>query len=153
MHPAYSVILFTTSSGAGYGLLFWLSLAHVIGAQPVAGWGFFAGLFIALGLITLGLLSSTFHLGRPERAWRALSLAAKAGARLHIARRAALRRAALARNEMAILVDTVAAHVADAFGDARAELRRATRAAAGLDDARAAHARRRAGEKLQNDRV
>ena len=73
MHPAYSVILFTTSSGAGYGLLFWLSLAHVIGAQPVAGWGFFAGLFIALGLITLGLLSSTFHLGRPERAWRALS--------------------------------------------------------------------------------
>ncbi|WP_417524899.1 dimethyl sulfoxide reductase anchor subunit family protein [Marinovum sp.] len=73
MHPAYSVILFTTSSGAGYGLLFWLSLAHVLGAQPVTGWSFFAGLFIALGLITLGLLSSTFHLGRPERAWRALS--------------------------------------------------------------------------------
>jgi sulfite dehydrogenase (quinone) subunit SoeC len=28
---------------------------------------------IALGLISLGLLSSTFHLGHPERAWRAFS--------------------------------------------------------------------------------
>jgi DMSO reductase anchor subunit len=27
----------------------------------------------ALGLITIGLLSSTFHLGHPERAWRAFS--------------------------------------------------------------------------------
>jgi DMSO reductase anchor subunit len=30
-------------------------------------------MMIALGLITIGLLSSTFHLGHPERAWRALS--------------------------------------------------------------------------------
>ncbi len=28
---------------------------------------------VALGLITIGLLSSTFHLGHPERAWRAFS--------------------------------------------------------------------------------
>jgi DMSO reductase anchor subunit len=28
---------------------------------------------VALGLITVGLLSSTFHLGHPERAWRAFS--------------------------------------------------------------------------------
>src|SRR3979411_3202706 len=28
---------------------------------------------LALGAVTVGLLSSTFHLGRPERAWRALS--------------------------------------------------------------------------------
>ena len=73
MHPAYSVILFTTASGAGYGLLFWLGLAHVTGRLPVAGWDFLAAITIALGLVTLGLLSSTFHLGRPERAWRALS--------------------------------------------------------------------------------
>lgn len=73
MHPAYSVILFTTTSGAGYGLLFWLSLAHVVGVFPVTGWDFLAGILVALGLITLGLLSSTFHLGHPERAWRALS--------------------------------------------------------------------------------
>ncbi|TNF18625.1 MAG: dimethyl sulfoxide reductase anchor subunit [Rhodobacteraceae bacterium] len=73
MHPAYSVILFTTASGAGYGLLFWLSLAHVIGVLPLAGWQFLVAICSALALITLGLLSSTFHLGRPERAWRAFS--------------------------------------------------------------------------------
>lgn len=73
MHPAYSVILFTTASGAGYGLLFWLSLAHVVGRFPLAGWDFFAAIFLALTLVTTGLLSSTFHLGRPERAWRAFS--------------------------------------------------------------------------------
>ena len=28
---------------------------------------------LALGLVTAGLLSSTMHLGRPERAWRAFS--------------------------------------------------------------------------------
>src|SRR5581483_5371303 len=35
----------------------------------------FAGIALGLSLttVTVGLLSSTFHLGRPERAWRALS--------------------------------------------------------------------------------
>ena len=32
MHPAYSVIIFTSSSGAGYGLLIWLALARLTGA-------------------------------------------------------------------------------------------------------------------------
>ena len=72
MHPAYSVIFFTTASGAGYGLLFWLSLAHVAGMLP-PGWMRFAAIVVALGLITAGLLSSTLHLGHPERAWRAFS--------------------------------------------------------------------------------
>lgn len=73
MHPAYSVIVFTTASGAGYGLLIWLSAALLLGLiprSPALGW---IGLGVALGLVTLGLLSSTAHLGRPERAWRALS--------------------------------------------------------------------------------
>ncbi len=73
MHPAYSVIIFTTSSGAGYGLLFWLSLAHAMGSVESGSWGFFVTLCLALVLITIGLLSSTLHLGHPERAWRALS--------------------------------------------------------------------------------
>lgn len=73
MHPAYSVILFTTASGAGYGLLFWLSLFHLAGVVPLEGWRAPVALLIALTLITVGLLSSTFHLGHPERAWRALS--------------------------------------------------------------------------------
>ncbi len=73
MHPAYSVILFTTASGAGYGLLFCLSLASMVKATP-AHWACgLIGLGLALGLITMGLLSSTAHLGHPERAWRAFS--------------------------------------------------------------------------------
>jgi DMSO reductase anchor subunit len=36
-------------------------------------WTTVAGLGIALALVALGLVSSTFHLGRPERAWRAFS--------------------------------------------------------------------------------
>ncbi|MGE0628960.1 MAG: dimethyl sulfoxide reductase anchor subunit family protein, partial [Hyphomicrobiaceae bacterium] len=73
MHPAYSVILFTTASGAGYGLLFWLSCLGVSGAIPPDRWIGFWGLGTALALITIGLLSSTAHLGHPERAWRAFS--------------------------------------------------------------------------------
>ncbi|VAV94131.1 Anaerobic dimethyl sulfoxide reductase chain C, anchor subunit [hydrothermal vent metagenome] len=73
MHPAKSVIFFTVASGAGYGLFIWiavLSYARLI--PPVPGFGLTA-LFLSLGLIVSGLLSSTFHLGHPERAWRALS--------------------------------------------------------------------------------
>lgn len=73
MHPAYSVILFTTASGAGYGLLFWLSLFQIAGVAPPSYWAYPVALILSLGLITVGLLASTFHLGHPERAWRALS--------------------------------------------------------------------------------
>ena len=73
MNPAYSVILFTTASGAGYGLLALLGLVG-FNHGPASSFAFgLASIVIALGLITLGLLSSTFHLGHPERAWRALS--------------------------------------------------------------------------------
>jgi sulfite dehydrogenase (quinone) subunit SoeC len=73
MHPAYSVILFTTASGAGYGLLGLLGLVGVNhGPASTAAFALTA-MVIALGLITVGLLSSTFHLGHPERAWRAFS--------------------------------------------------------------------------------
>lgn len=73
MHPAYSVIVFTTLSGAGYGLLAWLAGAAI--TSPIARdatFGF-VGMFVALMLVGAGLLSSTAHLGRPERAWRAFS--------------------------------------------------------------------------------
>ncbi len=73
MHPAYSVIAFTTMSGAGYGLLALLGALGAAGLLPPDRWfGFFA-FAIALGLVTAGLLASTFHLGHPERAWRAFS--------------------------------------------------------------------------------
>ena len=73
MHPAYSVILFTTASGAGYGLLALLGLVG-FNHGPASTMGFaLVAVFVALALITAGLLSSTFHLGHPERAWRAFS--------------------------------------------------------------------------------
>ncbi len=73
MHPAYSVIFFTVASGTGYGLLASLALVGLAGALPASGGFAWTALLIAFGLITFGLLSSTFHLGHPERAWRALS--------------------------------------------------------------------------------
>lgn len=72
MHPAYSVILFTTTSGAGYGLLALLGLSAAT-EMALPRTGALIALLLALGLITFGLLASTFHLGRPERAWRAFS--------------------------------------------------------------------------------
>lgn len=73
MHPAVSIIFFTTASGAGYGLLALMGLFGAFGFLPEDRWLGGVGLVLALGLVTAGLLSSTFHLGHPERAWRALS--------------------------------------------------------------------------------
>lgn len=73
MHPAYSVIFFTTASGAGYGLLFFLGALGALGVVPQTPWFGLAALGTAFVLITSGLLSSSLHLGRPERAWRAFS--------------------------------------------------------------------------------
>lgn len=73
MHPAFSVIFFTVSSGTGYGLLALMGIAGPAGWLPRDPWLGGVGLFIGLALVTSGLMSSTFHLGRPERAWRAFS--------------------------------------------------------------------------------
>lgn len=70
MRPAYSVILFTTLSGAGYGVLGILGALLAAGAAP---WLPVLHLAVGLGLASVGLVASTFHLGRPERAWRAFS--------------------------------------------------------------------------------
>jgi sulfite dehydrogenase (quinone) subunit SoeC len=73
MHPALSVIVFTTTSGAGYGLLIWYGLMSAIPGAPGGRIVALVVLPLALVLVTAGLLSSTLHLGRPERAWRAFS--------------------------------------------------------------------------------
>jgi len=74
MHPAFSVIFFTVSSGAGFGLFALLYFADVLklggglsGAQIAA-----AGA-IAFVFIIGGLLSSVLHLANPKNAWRAFS--------------------------------------------------------------------------------
>ena len=69
MHPAPSVILFTTFSGLGFGLLFWLGL----GQPAPTGWVAFAFFALAYAMAVGGLLASTFHLGHPERAYLALT--------------------------------------------------------------------------------
>ncbi|WP_170479153.1 dimethyl sulfoxide reductase anchor subunit family protein [Ruegeria arenilitoris] len=69
MHPAPSVIVFTTLSGLGFGLLFFLGL----GLPNVTGWVAFTFFVIGFGLSVAGLLASTFHLGRPERAIKAFT--------------------------------------------------------------------------------
>ncbi|GAB3735717.1 dimethyl sulfoxide reductase anchor subunit [Luteimonas pelagia] len=71
MHPAFSVIVFTTLSGAGYGLLAWAALAALTGALPTRP--LLVSVALALVLVTIGLLSSLAHLGKPGRAWRAFS--------------------------------------------------------------------------------
>ena len=73
MKPAISVILFTTASGAGYGLLVLLALFAAAGAVPQSRWFGFLAFGLAFGAITFGLLASVFHLGRPERMWRSFS--------------------------------------------------------------------------------
>lgn len=73
MHPAFSVILFTTASGAGYGLLALMGTRVWHQSLPESFELRMVILVLGLGLVTAGLLSSTFHLGHPERAWRAFS--------------------------------------------------------------------------------
>ena len=69
MHPAPSVIFFSVFSGLGFGLLVWLG----IGIPAVSGWSAFAFFVIAYVLAVGGLISSTFHLGHPERALKAFT--------------------------------------------------------------------------------
>ena len=69
MHPANSVILFTTLSGLGFGMMVWLGL----GLGPSGDTAGPITAFIALCFAGIGLVSSTFHLGNPQRALKAFS--------------------------------------------------------------------------------
>lgn len=69
MHPARSIIAFTTLSGLGLGLLFWLG----IDPDPNGGWVGFTFFTLGFGMTGGGLAASTFHLGHPERAFKAFS--------------------------------------------------------------------------------
>jgi DMSO reductase anchor subunit len=69
MHPAPSVIIFTTLSGLGFGFLTFLGLGLPFATGWLAFWFFAVAYVLAVG----GLIASTFHLGHPERAWKAFS--------------------------------------------------------------------------------
>ena len=77
MRPAFSVIFLTTLCGAAQGLL--LTLVAVEASARAASldvpslfYVFGAALAVMLGV--LGLVASFFHLGHPERAWRAIAM-------------------------------------------------------------------------------
>ena len=75
MNPAFSVIVFTTVSGMGYGLWLWLALRIAFGPpaevfEPIT-WAF--ALLAGAALTTAGIMASLWHLGKPARVWRAFS--------------------------------------------------------------------------------
>ncbi len=79
MNPAFSVILLTTCIGAGQGLMlaiFGVEVMQSLTGNPLpTGPAFFTGgSVLAVILCGTGLLASFFHLGRPERAWRAAAM-------------------------------------------------------------------------------
>ena len=69
MHPASSLIVFTTVSGVGFGVIALLGL----GFGPDDAVFAWTASLLGGGLCVAGLLASTLHLGHPERAWRAFS--------------------------------------------------------------------------------
>lgn len=79
MHPAFSVIFLTTLTGVGQGLFLALFTSHLYSvikvvpmqADPQTFYGL--GSLVALLFLGGGLLASFFHLGRPERGWRAIA--------------------------------------------------------------------------------
>jgi len=79
MHPAFSVIFLTTLIGVGQGVFLALFTGHLysvikvvpMSTDPQTFYGL--GSLIALVFLAGGLLASFFHLGRPERGWRAIA--------------------------------------------------------------------------------
>ena len=71
MHPAFSVISFTTLLGASQGLVVALGTLRLLGVEIVS---LLPLLLIACALLIVSLGASFFHLGHPERAWRAAAM-------------------------------------------------------------------------------
>ena len=72
MHPAPSVIIFTSLSGLGFGLLAWIGLGYP-DAFDFTGMAAFGVYFVAYALAVGGLLASVFHLANPKNAIYAMS--------------------------------------------------------------------------------
>ncbi len=71
MHPAFSILFFTTLAGAAQGLVVALALA-VLGGVVMAPGFLLGALGLAEVLLVAGLAASFLHLGRKLRAWRAV---------------------------------------------------------------------------------
>jgi len=73
MNPAWSVVLFTTLAGAAQGLVVTLALAELAGLPMSTGF-LSDSLALAVAMLLMALVASSFHLGRPARGWRPTSL-------------------------------------------------------------------------------
>jgi sulfite dehydrogenase (quinone) subunit SoeC len=71
MHPAFSILFFTTLAGAAQGLVVVLALATLMGVSMSASF-LLTALGIGEALLIAGLASSFLHLGHKMRAWRAV---------------------------------------------------------------------------------
>ena len=71
MHPAFSILYFTTLSGTAQGLVVALALASLFGVPMAPGY-LSTALLVAEVLLLAGLAASFMHLGRKTRAWRAV---------------------------------------------------------------------------------
>ncbi len=79
MKPAFSVIFLTTLIGAGQGLFLAYYSAEVFSILTILPASLnesstVSAAVISLLLLVLGLAASFFHLGHPERAWRAAAM-------------------------------------------------------------------------------
>ena len=74
MRTQFSIIFFTTLAGMAQGFLFFLAVLNF--HTQVIPTSFLTSLAfpVSLCLLTLGLIASFFHLGHPERAWRAVMM-------------------------------------------------------------------------------
>lgn len=71
MHPAFSILCFTTLAGTAQGLIVLLALAVLNGVVMAPGFLLMA-LGLAEALLVAGLAASFLHLGRKMQAWRAV---------------------------------------------------------------------------------
>jgi DMSO reductase anchor subunit len=73
MKPAFSIIFFTVSSGAGLGLLALIALVDLAAPGSLPPHALWRGALLGLVLLAAGLVSSVLHLANPANAWRSFS--------------------------------------------------------------------------------
>ena len=71
MQPNFSLVFFTTLAGMSQGLLVFIALLSLGGVGLPKSFLVWLALPLALALLVISLMASFFHLGHPERAWRA----------------------------------------------------------------------------------
>lgn len=77
MHPEFSIIILTVLAGVGEGLFFLIvggDFIDYVGGEALSREALIVGVIGAIGLTSLGLAASFFHLARKERARKAFKM-------------------------------------------------------------------------------